>query len=570
MYSSQFVTEEESRNARRKTHHDMSCRFDNDPHVFKIHELSAHGFSFVCSKDLAYFKRGVVLEKIRITNAEGVEIIVASGRIAHSTEFDFEQNRFGVNYTKKILDRTIAGKVRVPRHFPELQLDVLMKLPQEKNGWSVLGTVKDFTASTSRIGIRDDLSTAIKVGDEVEIVIKAGKDEIYQSSIHVIRMLDDVSEIIVRFIDKFLDVNLVKTISTAHQNRKIISSAVQSLKTYNKVSDQFKALVCDWCMYLKRLSRVLQQEESKNIYRSQAEEEYFLRGIEGKVFTDLREFIAKLNEFGDSLATMESIPYKKYFRENIGPFLRNSPLIASIMDKDLGYAGDFETVKQFFQNPYCGDSLFGKLLNKFICSLEAVTAHQDRIQFLADELESSYKNSSGSEFSFLSLGSGPAEEVLRFIEHNEFAGKPIRASLLDMDSYALADFSERLQYTSRNNLMVDLININIMNILRKKSNDPVPGQYSFTYCAGLFDYFGDNICRKLVLYLLKHTLSGGKAIITNVHRNNIARHFMNYGGGWEIIHRDEEEMIKLIPEGYEYSIHTDDKDTNIYIVISVD
>ncbi len=558
---------EDIRHARRKEHHSISCCFDGESKSFKVYELSAYGFSFLCSKDSPLFRRGVMLDEISIHNSEGVEIILASGKIVHATEFDFETNRFGVHYTKKVLDRTITGKVRVPRHVPEFILNAFLNLPDDKNGWRYTGYVKDFTATTARIGFENSYPIDMKIGDDVFMSIYAGSDELVYSKAQVVRKREDGTEIIIRLNDQLIDIARIKTVTTAFQNKKIISSAINSLHSYDNVSDSYKALVADWRLYFQRLKRVLDQEENKKNYRFRNEEEYFIQGIEDEIFEDLRSFVTRLNSFGDSLSKLDSIAYKQYFKENIGPYLRCSPLIASIIDKDLGYAGDFETIKQFFQNPYCGDTLFGKLLNKFICSLEAVTAHQDRIRFLFNELNTTY-NTLNDEFSFMSLGSGPAEEVLRFVSSNDF-NKNVHATLLDMDSYALADFSDRMQYLPKDNFIINLINIDIMNIIRRTENDPVSDKHSITYCAGLFDYFGKKICQKLIRYLISHTKPGGKIIVTNVHENNIARHFMNYGGGWEIIHRNEEDMKNLIPDGYDFELFSDDKDTNLYVVISV-
>lgn len=199
--------------------------------------------------------------------------------------------------------------------------------------------------------------------------------------------------------------------------------------------------------------------------------------------------------------------------------------------------------------------------------LPGLKAHQDRIGFLYDELCSLYGKAS-EEFSFLALGSGPAEEVLRFVENNTFMS-PVHAVLLDMDAFALADFSERLQYLPKENFMIELINTNILNLLRKKESNPVKKQHSLTYCAGLFDYFSQNTCKRLVRFMINHTKRGGTILITNVHKNNSMRHYMDYCGGWEIIHRDEEEMKALIPPEHHTETYHDRTRTNIFLKVFV-
>ncbi len=120
--------QEDVRKARRKTQDNAFCRFDTDPAEFTVYELSAHGFSFLCPKETCFFKKEAMLEKISIFNAEKLEIIRASGRVMHVAEFDFQKMRVGVFYTKKTLDRTISGKVRVPRKTPKIPLNAIMKV----------------------------------------------------------------------------------------------------------------------------------------------------------------------------------------------------------------------------------------------------------------------------------------------------------------------------------------------------------------------------------------------------------------------------------------------------------
>lgn len=558
---------EETRKARRKRQDNSTCRFDNDEVRYPVYEFSAHGFSFLCPKNSCPFKRGVMLDRIAIANAEDVEIISASGTVVHVTELDFLNMRIGVLYAKKTLDRTMTGKIRVPRHVPKVRLDALLSVAHDSGERQLSGSVVDFTASTARIGFDEGLPVEVQVGDEVTIAINADNKVLFDGQADIVRKRNDGAEIIISFSDRLLDVSHIETVSDALQNRMVVSSALEPLKNFDAVSEKYKALISDWRMYMYRLKRVLDQEESKGLYRLPSEQELFLQGIEEKIFADMRNYVFRLNSIADNITENESIAYKEYFRENLRPVYRASPLISSIIDKDFGYAGDFETIKYFFQNPYSGDSLLGKLINKFICSMEAVTAHQDRIRFLHDELSSLNRNAEKG-FSFLSLGSGPAEEVLRFVEENTFE-KPVQAALVDMDAFALADFSEQFQYLPKENFTVDLININLLNIIKKKESSPVKGKYDFTYCAGLFDYFDQGICKRFVRYLINRTLPGGAVIITNVHKNNFSQHFMDYGGGWEIIHRDEKEMAALVPPEYRTELYSDEKHTNIYLKIHI-
>ena len=558
---------EDTRNARRKIRANTTCRIGVARVDYQVYEMSAHGFSFLSPKQACVFEPGFVLDNIAVANAEGNQIITGAGSVIHVTEFDYDHMRVGVRYTKKTLNRTLTGKIRVPRCFPRIKLSVLLSFTHNGNRAPIPGAIIDFTASTARIGFTGKVIPKTAVGDEVDLIITAGESVLLDTRAHVIRIGRQGNEIAVRFLDDFLDLSRTESLSSALQHRSDLSSVLGSLEHFANVDEPFKALVCDWRMYLGRLKLALDREEAKELYRTPSEQELFLRGVEDKIIADMMGYLRRFNTIVDHLPAAKAGIHKEYFRENLRPFLRASPLMAGIIDKEHGYSGDFETVKQFFQNPYRGDSLFGKMINKFHFSTDALLAHQERIDFLYHELCAAYRNSS-EEFSFLSLGSGPSEEVLRFVKNNPIK-KPIQAALLDGDAYGLADFADRLQYLRAQNFTADLINLNILDLLRNNGSRSIDKMYQMTYCAGLFDYLSQGICRRLVKYMINRTKEGGTLIVTNVHPNNEMRHYMDYCGGWHIIHRDEGEIEELVPPGYQTELHYDKHRTNIFLKVLI-
>lgn len=559
---------EDVRLARRKPQVNMACSLNGSDQTFPVLEISAKGFSFLCRKGESPYQNWETAEKIVVRNAEGVEVIAGEGTIVHVTEFDFLHTQVGVYFTRKIMDRTAPGTIRVPRHYPKVRLTAKMKPDGSENGHYFSGVVQDFTATTARIAFSEGAAPDVQVGDVLNVTLSAGDTLLPESQAHVVRQRGDGSEIVVQYADQPLDVSRIETISNVVQNRQVILSALAPLQEYRGLSSEYKALVGEWRTYLARLQQALEREEAKGLYPLEPEKEMFLEGIEDEILPVLEGYILRLNSIADTLGREESIAYKRYFRENLNAFFRQSPYAASVIDKEKGYAGDYETIKYFFQNPYSGDTLFGKLMNRFQVGLDAVSAHQERIQFLFNLLCSLYDQDEGEDFSFLSLGSGPAEEVHRFVSRNSF-DRPVRATLVDMDAFALADFSERLQYLPHDNFELELVNGNLLQILRRRETDPVKRQFPFVYCAGLFDYFKDNLCRKVIKYIIAHTRPGGVAVITNVHKRNRTRHFMDYCGGWQIIHRDEEEVRSLVPPDYETELYYDRNRANIFLRIVV-
>jgi extracellular factor (EF) 3-hydroxypalmitic acid methyl ester biosynthesis protein len=68
------------------------------------------------------------------------------------------------------------------------------------------------------------------------------------------------------------------------------------------------------------------------------------------------------------------------------------------------------------------------------------------------------------------------------------------------------------------------------------------------YCAGLFDYLADPICKQLMEVFYELAAPGGLVISTNVHVNNPSRGWMEYMVDWFLEYRDAAQMKALIPE----------------------
>ncbi|RME30677.1 class I SAM-dependent methyltransferase, partial [Candidatus Parcubacteria bacterium] len=77
--------------------------------------------------------------------------------------------------------------------------------------------------------------------------------------------------------------------------------------------------------------------------------------------------------------------------------------------------------------------------------------------------------------------------------------------------------------------------------------------YDVVYCAGLFDYLTDAVCRRLLAYMLRHLEPGGLLIATNVHPSNPLRNGMEHLLDWHLVHRSAGDMESLAAELREYA-----------------
>jgi extracellular factor (EF) 3-hydroxypalmitic acid methyl ester biosynthesis protein len=99
-------------------------------------------------------------------------------------------------------------------------------------------------------------------------------------------------------------------------------------------------------------------------------------------------------------------------------------------------------------------------------------------------------------------------------------------------------------------------------------------QYDFVYCAGLFDYLTDSVCKRLMNYFYDMLAPGGLLLSTNVtdilNRSRPFRYSMEYILDWHLIYREGQAMNKLAPDrapADTVKVITDDTGVNVFLEI---
>jgi extracellular factor (EF) 3-hydroxypalmitic acid methyl ester biosynthesis protein len=88
----------------------------------------------------------------------------------------------------------------------------------------------------------------------------------------------------------------------------------------------------------------------------------------------------------------------------------------------------------------------------------------------------------------------------------------------------------------------------ILKEVFKTSTDPPEKVYDLIYCAGLFDYLEDRICKKLMDYFYGLLAPGGLLVATNVTPSNPIINIMESFMEWHLIYRSPEQIAILKPE----------------------
>jgi len=296
-------------------------------------------------------------------------------------------------------------------------------------------------------------------------------------------------------------------------------------------------------------------------------------GLTEKLATLFGTFEAEASQVGPD----EVVNHKAFARRQMHPLMLVAPFIYRTFAKPLGYAGDYEMVNMIVREPLAGPNTYARILNAAILRSKGAQAHRNRIDRLVQYLKGEAQRMSGSRrrMCVLNVGCGPAVEVQRFLR-TEPLSDSCEIHLMDFNSETLDYTRGRLAEAAREggrNAAI-LYHHKSVNELLKEASREALGRESepfvsadLVYCAGLFDYLSDRICRRLLQLFSSWTRPGGLVVATNVHPNNDVRFFMEHVLEWNLIYRDEKQMLELGPEGGLKSVTVDATGANVLLEI---
>jgi len=347
----------------------------------------------------------------------------------------------------------------------------------------------------------------------------------------------------------------------------------------NKIHPDYQLAVSSIRNFLGEISRWLDEAEVGIVDRSESDLEKMLADVYEDVSPAIeptfRELFERFEDVASKIDPEETSVHKSFARRELHPLTLCSPFVDRSYSKPLGYAGDFEMVNMMLlESDSNVVSLYAKIVDTYYINAAAPLAHRNRIIMLKQRLKDEAERVVEEEerlFTVLNVGCGPASEVRRFIRDEEISAHT---------SIRLMDFNaETLEYTkgkvasaisdSGRKPMVEFINKSIDELLQEiqKEDQTLNDKYDMVYCAGLFDYFSDEICKRLVALFYNWVRPNGLVSVTNVHSNNPNKNLMEHLLEWYLVYRDEESMARLAPKGTNYELICDETNVNIFLDI---
>jgi extracellular factor (EF) 3-hydroxypalmitic acid methyl ester biosynthesis protein len=209
-------------------------------------------------------------------------------------------------------------------------------------------------------------------------------------------------------------------------------------------------------------------------------------------------------------------------------------------------------VNMILRDPHEGGTLFAKLVNVVFLQNPPAEAHRNRIHHLIRRLneEARRVSAEGRRLQVMNLGCGPAREVQEFMEKDPISDQ-VDFLLLDFNGQTLEYTRQRLFETRKahgRRTGIMFLEKSVNQLLKEAIRGaPQEKLFDFVYCAGLFDYVSERICKRLNDLFYAMLAPGGLMLVTNVDASKPFKHSMDYLMDWHLIYRNRAEMAGLMP-----------------------
>ncbi|MCC7376270.1 MAG: class I SAM-dependent methyltransferase [Verrucomicrobiales bacterium] len=379
--------------------------------------------------------------------------------------------------------------------------------------------------------------------------------------------------------DGWLDVDLFSPIAQPERLREEFQGFITNWRRLQAISPDFKVAVADFQMLLTELRRWLDQVElgvrSEPVGVRADMERRVLTALELQIVEEANEWFGRFDSVAERVESEMRPAHRAYARRQIHPLVMCSPFVYRTFHKPLGYAGDYEMVNMILREPHEGATLFAKLVNALFLQNPPAQAHRNRIHHLRRRLveETTRMAAKGKRARIFNLGCGPAREVQLFItedevsNHADFTLADFNSETLGFARAQLEDLRGRHGRTTGMEFVEKSIHQLLKESLRATEGD-LAGGFDMVYCAGLFDYVSDRVCRRLTELFYQMLAPGGLLLVTNVDASKPFRHSMDYLLEWHLIFRNRQQMSTLLPESMmpeAPSVLADPLEVNLYL-----
>jgi extracellular factor (EF) 3-hydroxypalmitic acid methyl ester biosynthesis protein len=379
--------------------------------------------------------------------------------------------------------------------------------------------------------------------------------------------------------EAWLDVDLLALLTQPKKLREDFTEFLREWERIHVIQPEYKIVLADMQTYFMDLRRWLEQVElgirsspSGDLLKIERE---VIQELAPVIMPSINSLFGRFEEASGAVGP-DLLPFHRtYAKRQLHPQLLCSPFAYRTYHKPLGYAGDYEMVNMILRDPLEGGSLFAKSVNLWLLSQAPAEAHRNRIKYLTKILAQEIRRVAGHgrRARIFNLGCGPAGEIQDFIAQDETCNHAV-FTLLDFNDETIHHAKHvlenlRLRYGRRTE--IEMVKKSVHQVLKDAGARNGSGdQYDMVYCAGVFDYLSDRICKRLMNIFYDMVAPGGLLVVTNVDTSNPSRQTMENMLDWHLIYRNRKQLQALKPDSAPDAascIQSDPSDCNLFFEI---
>lgn len=232
------------------------------------------------------------------------------------------------------------------------------------------------------------------------------------------------------------------------------------------------------------------------------------------------------------------------------PMLTAAPVIARAYSKPFGYPGDFLVMMHIYKDRFEGETAFGRVFHKLACEepLSAgVRTRKDLVKELTAQVYA-MRQAEGLPMRVMSLGCGPAREVVEFLADSPEPPSEIHWTLIDQEEKALSvAYQDVLRSIAAREAKcsAQCLYLSFEQMLRDSM--AIAGEpQDFIYCVGMFDYLNERRAQALLTALFERLAPGGLLAIGNAQAPNDHSWLAEFVLDWTLLYRDEAALRRLM------------------------
>jgi extracellular factor (EF) 3-hydroxypalmitic acid methyl ester biosynthesis protein len=381
--------------------------------------------------------------------------------------------------------------------------------------------------------------------------------------------------------ESWLDVDLFTSEVRKNRLQLEFNEFIKEWEKIYRVIPEFKVVVADMQILLMDLRRWLEQVElgirSEPAGNRLELEREAVEELQEPIMPLVASWFSRFDEVAEAVDGELRPTHRSYAKRQLHPLVLCSPFVYRTYQKPLGYAGDYEMVNMILRDPHEGGSLFAKIVNLCFLKQPPAEAHRNRIVYLSQKLREETRRVArrGATARIFNLGCGPAKEIQNFLIDDDFCERA-RLTLLDFNDETLAHTGailDDVKMKYRRATSIQMIKRSVHQILKDASrpgSEWKSGSFDFVYCAGLFDYMSDRICKRLMNFFYDILAPGGLLVATNVNASKPFRNSMEFILEWHLICRNEKQFAALCPDQAppnSFTVRADPTGVNVFIEV---